>query len=95
MAVQSMTDVGDGSVLGVDIDLGAAATVAIAQQREDQARRERESVAIGPDIAPLIEEMHAAARAAEERAAQRRRQQEAEDAFSAAVASERMPIARH
>jgi hypothetical protein len=88
-----MTDLGEGSVLGVDIDLGAAA--ATLQKLEDTAPPEPDALAAGPDIAPLIEEMHAAARAAEERAALRRRQQEEEEAFSAAVASERMPIARH
>jgi hypothetical protein len=91
IAVHAMTDVGDGSVLGVDIDLGTAA--AALPKLED--RPEPETLAAVPGIAPLIEEMHAAARAAEERAAMRRRQQEEEDAFSAAVASERMPIARH
>jgi hypothetical protein len=45
-------------------------------------------------VAPLIAEMHAAARAAQERAARQRRQQEEEERFSAVMAYERMPTSR-
>lgn len=82
LAVQSLADVGDGSVFGVDIDLGAPAAPVAPAIRE-------------PETSPLIAEMQAAAREAEERAARKRRQEEEVEAFSAAVASERMPLARH
>lgn len=81
-AVQSLADVGDGSVFSVDIDLGAPAAAAAPTVRE-------------PEVSPLIAEMQAAAREAEERAARKRQQEEEVEAFSAAVASERMPLARH
>jgi hypothetical protein len=45
-------------------------------------------------VAPLIAEIHAAAREAQERAARQRRQQEEEERFSAVMAYERMPTAR-
>jgi hypothetical protein len=67
-------DVDEGSLPGVDIDLGWA-----PPQRH---------------VAPLIAEIHAAAREAQERAARQRRQQEEEERFSAVMAYERMPTAR-
>lgn len=79
LAVQSLADVGDGSVFSVDIDLGAAPAPKLEE----------------PAVSPLIAQLQAAAREAEERAALKRRQEEEEEAFSAAVASERMPLARH
>jgi hypothetical protein len=68
----------------VDIDLGAAAAHPLPGL-----------VLADAEVSPLVAEMHAAAREAQERAEAIRRQQAEEDAFSAAVASERMPIARY
>jgi hypothetical protein len=84
LAVQAVPDVDQGGALGVDIDIGAA----FADPSPQPPR-------IDPDVAPLIAEMHAAAREAQERAEAIRRQEEEVDAFSAAVASERMPISRY
>lgn len=78
-AAQAVADAESGRHFGLDVDLGAE-TEALPEQVPE------------PDLAPLLEEMQAAAREAAAR--QAARQAEAEDAFSAAMASERVPVSR-
>jgi hypothetical protein len=84
LAVQAVPDVDRGGALGVDIDVGAAA-----------ARPLSDLPLVDPDVAPMIAELHAAAREAQARVEAIRRQEEEIDAFSAATASERMPLSRY
>lgn len=78
-AAQAVADADSGRHFALDVDLGV----------EPQALPEPQPE---PDFAPLLEEMQAAAREAAARQAQRQAQDE--DAFSAAVASERVPVSR-
>lgn len=78
-AAQTVADAESGRHFALDVDLGAGTEVLPEQVPE-------------PDLAPLLEEMQAAAR--EEAARQAARQAEDEDAFSAAMASERVPVSR-
>jgi hypothetical protein len=82
----------EADVPAVDIDLDAVPPPEPLPQPEFDPAMELSLD--HPDVAPLIAEMQAAARAAEERAAAARRMDQEEDAFSAAVASERSHSAR-
>lgn len=94
-AMQAATDTGDGSVLGVDIDLGATHVAGARRSVVSVPGLDPALAQAGSDVAPLVAEMRAAAREAEERAAIVRRQAEEEDAFSAVMASERIRTVRH
>lgn len=78
-AAQGVAGAEGGPHFALDVDLGAEPDAAPAEATE-------------PDLGPLLQEMQAAARETALRNAERKAQQE--DAFSAAVASERIPVSR-
>jgi hypothetical protein len=80
-ATQGAVDASGGHHFALDFDLGASAPEPLPEQQgpDDDAR-----------LAPLLAEMKAAA----SREADKRRQED-EDAFSAAVSSERVPVSRY
>lgn len=79
-AVQAAGDAEGGSAFGIDIDVGAAPR-ALPESRCE------------PDVTPLLAEMQAAA-AREAAAREAARKAQEEEAFSAAVAGERVPASR-